>query len=120
MKQSIAIQTLSRWDDAGRYVFLNRDLRKLFPENDNAFKDGLKRLVFNGLLVRAARGVYIYALSKHIGEGTLDLIARNLRRGFLTYESLESALSSYGIISQIPIDRRTYMTTGRSGEYTTP
>ncbi len=33
---------------------------------------------------------------------------------------LESALSEYGVISQIPIDRLTIMTTGRKGHYKTP
>ena len=62
----------------------------------------------------------MYRLTRNFGDATLDLIARNLRRGHVTYESLESMLSSYGVISQIPVDRRTYMTTGRSGEYHTP
>jgi len=43
-----------------------------------------------------------------------------LRRGDYSYVSLESALSEYGAISQIPIDRLTVMTTGRKGEYKTP
>jgi hypothetical protein len=34
--------------------------------------------------------------------------------------SLESAMSEYGAISQIPIDRVTVMTTGRKGIYETP
>ena len=34
--------------------------------------------------------------------------------------SLESTLSEYGAISQIPLDRLTIMTTGRKGEYKTP
>ena len=89
-------------------------------EPKETFDDSLTRLVKAGLLVRAARGVYVYRLTRNFGDATLDLIARNLRRGHVTYESLESMLSSYGVISQIPVDRRTYMTTGRSGEYHTP
>lgn len=46
-------------------------------------------------------------------NGSLELVAR----GEYNYISLESALSEYGIISQIPIDRLTIMTTGRKGEY---
>ncbi|WP_422139500.1 hypothetical protein [Endozoicomonas sp. ALC020] len=47
-------------------------------------------------------------------------IAIALRRGDYNYISLESALSEYGAISQIPVDRLTIMTTGRKGEYKTP
>ena len=42
------------------------------------------------------------------------------RRGCYNYTSLESALSEYGAISQILIDRITVMTTGRKAEITTP
>lgn len=121
MRQSDAIKVLDRWDLTGRYVYLKRDLRKLFHgEARDTFDDSLDRLVRSGILVRAARGVYVYRLTRHFSDATPDLIARNLRRGYLVYESLESALSMYGAISQIPVDRRTYMTTGRRGEYRTP
>lgn len=115
-----AINMLSRWDRHGRYVYLKRDLRKMFAEPEQTLNDSLDRLIRDKVLVRAARGVFVYQLSSHIDEGTLDMVARSLRRGHLTYESLESALSTYGIISQIPVDRRTYMTSGREGTYVTP
>lgn len=121
MKQSEAIKVLNQWDLHGRYVYLKRDLRKLFrDEPKETFDDSLSRLVKSEILVRAARGVYVYGLTRNFSDATIDLIARNLRRGYATYESLESMLSAYGVISQIPVDRRTYMTTGRSGEYQTP
>jgi hypothetical protein len=59
-------------------------------------------------------------LSQHRGKDTLELIARTLRRGAYNYVSLESALSEWGAISQIPVGRLTVMTTGRKGEYKTP
>lgn len=46
---------------------------------------------------------------------TIEHIAKKLRPGEYNYLSLESMLSEYGIISQIPIDRLTVMTTGRKG-----
>lgn len=119
MKQLQALQILRQWDNKGRYVYLRRDLRKLFREPAQTFNATLRRLVASGILCNAARGVYVYTLSRSSGEGTLDLIARNLRRGELTYESYESVLSDLGIISQIMPDRRTYATTGREGEYCT-
>jgi predicted transcriptional regulator of viral defense system len=121
MQQTNAIQQLSKWDLAGRYVFQHRDLRKLFPDdNERAFNAGLTRLVSAGILYRPARGVYVYALSHHFNSsGTLQLIAKTLRSGEYNYVSLESALSAYGLISQIPVDRLTIMTTGRKGVYKT-
>jgi predicted transcriptional regulator of viral defense system len=121
MKQELAIQRLNELDKKGRYVFLHRDLAKIFHEDSpRSLTDSLTRLVKNGIMERVARGVYVYALSRHKNTShTLDLIATALRRGEYNYVSLESALSSYGVISQIPIDRLTLMTTGIKGEYKT-
>ncbi|MFZ3429212.1 DUF6088 family protein [Vibrio harveyi] len=80
----------------------------------------LKRLVKNQILERVARGIYLYTLSRdRFSSNTLEIIAKTLRRGEYSYISLESALSEYGVISQIPVDRLTVMTTGRKGEYKT-
>ncbi len=122
MKQELAIQRLNELDKKGRYVFLHRDLAKIFHEDSRrSLADSLARLVKGAILERVARGVYVYALSAHKNTSdTLDLIAIALRRGEYNYVSLESALSAYGVISQIPIDRLTVMTTGVKGEYKTP
>lgn len=121
MKQSDAIRQLSAMDQTGRYVYHHKDLEKLFHDNTpSSFEATLKRLVANQLLERVLKGIYVYALSRHKGPDTLELIARTLRRGEHSYISLESALSEYGLISQIPVDRLTIMTTGRKGEYSTP
>nr|WP_230677168.1 hypothetical protein [Vibrio owensii] len=80
----------------------------------------LKRLVKNQILERVARGIYLYTLSRdRFSSNTLEIIAKTLRRGEYSYVSLESALSEYSVISQIPVDRLTVMTTGRKGEYKT-
>lgn len=120
MKNTEAIELLKEFDARGRYVYRKSDLRVLFDERGARLDQTLRRLVDAGILQRPAHGIYLYALSGHIGSDTIELVARNLRRGDLVYESLESALSEYGLISQIPIDRLTLMTTGRSGEYSTP
>jgi len=121
MNQTTAIQRLAACDKAGRYVFTHRDLAKIFPEdNPRTLQAGLKRLVQQGLLVNVAKGIYLYVLSQHKGSNTLEEIAKTIRRGEYNYISLESALSEYGAISQIPIGRLTVMTTGRKGEYKTP
>ncbi|MCP5331046.1 MAG: type IV toxin-antitoxin system AbiEi family antitoxin domain-containing protein [Pseudomonadales bacterium] len=122
MDQGTAIHRLNQLDLQGRYVFSHRDLEKIFPEDQpKAFHAGLNRLVRQNILERVARGVYLNKLShRRQGPQTLELIARTLRRGHYNYVSLESALSEYGAISQIPMDRMTVMSTGRKGEYKTP
>lgn len=120
MKLKDTVNILQHWDEQNRYVFRKRDLGIVFDESDSRLDQTLARLVKAGVLIKPAHSVYVYAHSRNIGPITIEHIARNLRRGELTYESLESALSRYGVISQIPIDRLTLMTTGRSGEYHTP
>lgn len=121
MKQSEAIKRLAEFDQRERYVFAARDMSKVFPDDTSRSREAtLKRLVNAGILERPSKGVYLYALSKNKGPDTLELIAKTLRRGEYSYISLESALSEYGVISQIPVGRLTVMTTGRKGEYKTP
>ena len=121
MNVATAVRTLAQQDQRGRWVYTLRDLECLFHEDaPAALRASLRRLIAQGVLVRAAQGVYVYGLSAHLGSYTLERVAVALRRGFYSYVSLESALSAYGLISQMPIDRLTVMTTGRSGEYRTP
>ena len=81
----------------------------------------LQRMVKDGLLIKAARGIYINALvaSRH-KSWMLENIAKALRPGKLSYVSLESMLSEHGVISQIPLSRLTVMTTGSGGIHDTP
>jgi predicted transcriptional regulator of viral defense system len=120
MNQTDALTILDSWDRKGRYVFTKGDLTKLFSETGGTLDRTLERLTGKGTMVRAAYGVYVYGLSRNIGGFTLQEIAKTLRRGDYNYLSLESALSEWGVISQIPIDRITVMTTGRKGEFRTP
>ena len=121
MNQATAVQRLSMFDARGHYVYTHADLAKVFHEDGRrTLQAGLDRLVSKNLLFRVARSTYVYALSRNIGGDTLEQIARTIRRGEYSYVSLESALSEYGVISQIPMDRLTVMTTGRKGEYKTP
>lgn len=121
MRLQQALTLLDTWDTKqSYYVWLRRDLRKIFEEPERTFAATLARLEEAHVLERAVRGVYVYRLSRHIGIATLDTIARQARRGYFTYLSLESALNYWGAIDQILLDRRTYMTLGRSGEFATP
>ncbi|MBY5945995.1 type IV toxin-antitoxin system AbiEi family antitoxin [Photobacterium rosenbergii] len=120
MKIDLAISKLDEFDSKCYYVFHKRDLRRLFFEDtDTAFKQSVSRLLKRGILERPAKSIYVYARSRHKGSRTIERIASLLRKYEYNYISLESALSQYGVISQIPIDRITIMTTGRKGIFKT-
>ena len=121
MNKLDAITVFNAFDQKGKYVFLKNDMNKLFPkDNKKALDEGLRRLVKAGLLKRACRGVYVNAFAKSLDRHIIEYIAKALRRSAYNYISLESALSEYGLISQIPLDHLTVMTTGREGIYKTP
>jgi len=121
MKKLIAIQLLRDFDKKSVFVFRKQDLAKLFPEDaQKAFDEGLNRLVKSGILKRACRSIYVNEEAQSFDSYVIEHIAKALRRGEYNYISLESILSEYGLISQIPVDRLTVMTTGRKGIYQTP
>lgn len=121
MNRATALKKFTEWDKRGRYVFTLADLSKMFAEDSpKTLQAGLNRLVKEGILTRPVRGVYLFNLAHSSDSYAIEHIARALRRGEYNYVSLESALSEYGVISQIPIDRLTVMTTGRKGTYHTP
>lgn len=121
VKQSDAIKRLAAFDFKGRYVYSSKDMPKLFSEESERSRQAtINRLVSSGILERPSKGVYVYSLSRHKGSDILERVAKTLRRGEYSYISLESALSEYGVISQVPVGRITIMTTGRKGEYKTP
>ncbi|HLB42434.1 MAG TPA: hypothetical protein VJN02_06225 [Gammaproteobacteria bacterium] len=120
MKKLEAIQIFRAFDKKGKYVFTKQDMVKLFShDNAKALDEGLNRLVKTGLIKRACRGVYVNDDAQSFNSYTIEYIAKALRRNAYNYVSLESALSEYGAISQIPLDRLTVMTTGRKGTYKT-
>lgn len=120
MNKLVAINTLDRFSHQGRYVFHLNDLKNMFSgESERMLKASIKRLVDTNLLTRAAKGVYVYNRAPK-DSFILEHIAKTVRRGEYNYVSLESALSQYGVISQIPMGRLTVMTTGRGGEFKTP
>lgn len=122
MNRMDLLQRLSPLERKGIYVFSRRDLEKMFPEESaKALEKSLQRMCKDGLLVHAARGVYVFgmAASRHRGR-IIEEVALALRPGAFNYVSLECMLSEYGVISQIPVDRLTVMTTGAKGVHDTP
>jgi predicted transcriptional regulator of viral defense system len=121
MKKIDLIRGLSDLDRRGIFVLAKRDLEKMFPhEAEKAMEKSLQRMVVDGLLVRAAKGVYVNPAASSRHSRVIEVVAQALRPGCFSYVSLESMLSEYGVISQMPIDRITVMTTGRDGVYRTP
>ena len=115
------IHALANLDRHGVYVLLKRDIEKMFPdEGDKAMEKSLQRMVADGLLVRAAKGVYVNPAARSRNGWIVEEVAKALRPGKLCYVSLESMLSEFGAISQAPINRITVMTTGASGLACTP
>lgn len=121
MKRMELIQKLAALDRQGVYVLAKRDIEKLFPdEGEKSLAQSLKRMVGDGLLQRVARGLYVNPAASSKNRWIGEEIAKALRPGQLSYLSLESILSEYGVISQIPVSRMTVMTTGASGLIKTP
>ncbi len=115
------IRKLSELDRHAIHVLARRDIEKLFPdEGEKAMEKSLQRMVSDGLLQRAARGLYVNPSARSKNRWLAEEVAKALRPGCLSYVSLESILSEYGAISQIPINTMTVMTTGRSGVHKTP
>lgn len=121
MKKMDLIRRLADLDRRGIYVFTRNDMKKMFPgEAEKAMEKSLQRMVTDGLLQRAARGIYVNPAAASNKGYVIEEIARALRPGYFSYVSLESILSEHGRISQIPMRRITIMTTGTGGEYHTP
>lgn len=74
----------------------------------------LSRATKAGLLKRVCRGIYLYPVPNYPAETLLFHAAARLRAGEFNYISLETALSDAGVISQVPINWITLMTSGRS------
>jgi predicted transcriptional regulator of viral defense system len=120
MNKLQAIQILKEFDKKGKFVFTRHDLAKLFSNDEpKAMSKGIQRLVKSGLIKHVCKGIYVNSDAQCFDSYTIEHIAKALRRNKYNYVSLESILSEYGLISQIPLDRLTVMTTGREGIYKT-
>lgn len=114
------IKTLTRiletLADGEHYLFTLNDLHGALPEQSkSAFKALVFRAEKDGLLARVCRGLYLYPKINYPKGLLLYHAAARLRAGEFNYISLESALSDAGVISQIPMNWITLMSSGRSG-----
>ncbi len=74
----------------------------------------LSRAVKAGVLKRICRGIYLYPRTDYPAGHLLFHAAARLRADKFNYISLETALSDAGIISQVPMNWITLMSSGRS------
>lgn len=120
MKRDFALKKLTALDKQGIFVFTLNDLAKMFPEESGkTLIKSVERLVVAKILERATKGIYVFTYSRNKNKYLIETIAGVLRRGHITYISLESALAEYGAISQIPMGITTFMTTGAAGRFET-
>ena len=97
------------------YLFSLRDISVILPgHNAAAIKAVVGRAVQNGLLSRVCRGLFLYPKVDYPAGLVLYHAAAQLRANEFNYISLESVLSDAGVISQIPLNWITLMSSGRS------
>ncbi|MBC7962822.1 MAG: hypothetical protein H7Y05_07750 [Steroidobacteraceae bacterium] len=113
IKQLMQILTMLANDE--HYLFSLNDLYGAMPEqSQGAFKALISRAEKDGLLMRICRGLYLYPKADYAKGLVLYHAATRLRAGEFNYISLESALSDAGVISQVPMNWITLMSSGRS------
>lgn len=101
--------------DDEHYLFSFVDLKGAMPDqSQGGFKALVSRAVKDGLLRRICRGLYLYPAVEYPRGLVLFHAAARLRAGALNYISLETALSDAGVISQVPMNWITVMSSGRS------
>lgn len=97
-----------------RFLFSSRSLYTLLPDKTPQAADVfIGRAVQKGVLLRLCKGLFMHADCTPSTDAVLFGAAAFLRADDLYYLSLESVLSAHGCISQIPINRLTFITTGR-------
>lgn len=107
---------LSELADQDHYLFTPDDLRALLPDlSPGAFRALLHR-AGQGVLRRVCRGLYLYPRVDYPQGSLLFHAAARLRAASFNYISLETALSDAGVISQVPAQWVTLMSSGRSSQ----
>jgi hypothetical protein len=120
MKRSELNQKLSQADLAGVWAFTPSSFSALMGGIEPDYlKLMTKRLADQGVLIRAARGVYVNPHARSRPSDVRRGLLRFLRPREVSYVSLETRLSEAGAISQIAT-ALTCMTTGSPGRFETP
>jgi predicted transcriptional regulator of viral defense system len=106
-------QVLRQLADRDHCVFAASDLAAAVPACGHV-AGLLSRAVKTGLLERVCRGIYLYPAPDYPAGHLLFHAAARLRAGEFNYISLETVLCDAGVISQVPMNWITIMTSGRS------
>ncbi|WP_298435356.1 type IV toxin-antitoxin system AbiEi family antitoxin domain-containing protein [Geobacter sp.] len=106
---------LAQLADDEHYLFSLSDLQGALPgQSQGAFRALVSRAEKEGLLTRVCRGLYLYPRVNFPRGLILYHVAARLRASEFNYISLETALSDAGVISQVPMNWITLMSSGRS------
>lgn len=105
--------TLAALADQDHCLFTASDLAAAVPDC-RRLPLLLSRAVKAGIFQRVCKGVYLYPIRDYPRGNLLFHAAARLRAGECNYISLETALSDAGLISQVPINWITLMSSGRS------
>jgi len=110
------MQGLARLATPECCLFTPSDMRALVPDiSDQSWRGLLSRAPRDGGLVRLCRGLYLYEPAERPDGLLLFRAAARLRAGDFNYVSLETVLSEAGVISQMPQQWISVMTSGRGG-----
>lgn len=109
------MQNLAKLATPEHCFFTPHDLRGLLKDISNAaFKTLLSRASQEGHLTHFCRGLYLYESVVPSNGLLLFHAAARIRANGFNYISLETVLSEAGVISQIPINSISIMSSGRS------
>ncbi|MFN0127015.1 MAG: type IV toxin-antitoxin system AbiEi family antitoxin [Verrucomicrobiales bacterium] len=105
--------TLRALADRDHCLFAATDLAGAVPECGQ-LAVLLSRAAKNGLLRRVCKGIYLYPEAGYRAGHLLYHAAARMRANEFNYLSLETVLSDAGVISQVPINWISLMSSGRS------
>ena len=106
-------ETLRSLADREHCVFAASDLAGAVPESGQ-LAVLLSRATKGGLLCRICKGIYFYPVADYPPGNLLFHAAARLRADAFNYLSLETVLSDAGVISQVPMNWISLMSSGRS------
>ena len=106
----------------GRSVFTKGEVASALLPTDSprAVEKTLATAVRDKILTHVCRGLYAYRYARTVRGSIREEVVLRLRPRSFSYVSLETALSTWGVIDQEPLGAITVMSTGRSGRMETP
>ncbi len=121
MKASDLMKTLNELDrQEGLWLFTTAMLKVVFlNESDTVLNRSLYRHVAAGFITQVKKGLYANDRALSAPLHKMEALVPYLRPEQFNYVSQESRLSDLGMISQMPINHLTLMTTGRKQTFET-